>query len=706
MELRIKNKEGMLAFILYSLFFILVLIPAGPAYAAKIGEPTNNLGLAAYWPLDGNTTNWVANTTADISGNGNTGTLENMSIGKSLVAGKFGQALQFDGSSTDFRIASTTSLADSIITVSAWVKSQSTGFEQVIYEASTYSLEFYSGGQIGLSSYGGITATPQTTGTYFGAWHHVVYTADGTNLNIYVDGVLVKSAAGTVTNPYGGKAVGSSSSRYFNGAIDDVRVYNRALSAQEIMALYNAGGHVGRANTASVSNGLIGYWPFDGADTNWTTNTTLDVSGQGNNGTLTSMSAATSPVVGKIGQALQFTSASNQYINLGNNYHLAANGSFSIALWVKPNAIARNELFSKANGFNYAGSEYSFFLESTGQYELDVGDGTGDSVNAGNTHYIPGVWQHLLVEFDATASKMYFYRNGVYDGSGTYTRGAPNSNSVNAVIGSLGGNYYYFKGSMDDVRVYNRVLSAPEVAQLYDLGATNVAHSNTTALSSGLVGYWTMDGSHTNWGTGKEDDSSGNGNAGQLLYMSTTTSPTIGKVGQGLNFTGSGCAVGSYIQASTSPIITGVNWTMSAWIKTTVTNLANGNALYAERAPSGLDIVKFDLAQSSNSFGVTMRNDAGTVIQDQSSIVINDNKWHFITATKAGSVITLYADDKAPTTFSWGGTDVYTNANRVSWIAADAGDACSHFAGTLDELRIYNRALSAAEVHQLYMMSL
>jgi len=61
------------------------------------------------------------------------------------------------------------------------------------------------------------------------------------------------------------------------------------------------------------------------------------------------------------------------------------------------------------------------------------------------------------------------------------------------------------------------------VQALYNIGAANVAHSNTIALSSGLVGYWTFDGGTTHWDTGKVDDVSGHGNTGQLINMSTTT---------------------------------------------------------------------------------------------------------------------------------------------------------------------------------------
>ncbi len=107
-----------------------------------------------------------------------------------------------------------------------------------------------------------------------GVWTHVLATCDGTNLRFYVNGVLaagpsvVTADAPVITHSEIG---GWSGSYLWNGLIDDVRVYNRALSAGEIKRLYNMGGvalKIGSPSTSSgqLAQGLVGYWTFDQPD--------------------------------------------------------------------------------------------------------------------------------------------------------------------------------------------------------------------------------------------------------------------------------------------------------------------------------------------------------------------------------------------------------------------------------------------------------
>ena len=90
---------------------------------------------------------------------------------------------------------------------------------------------------------------------------------------------------------------------------------------------------LGSANTVSLSNGLVGYWPLDGSVTNWNTNTTADVSGNGNTGTLVSLATTSAPVAGKIGQALKFD-GSTSYVSIGDVAPLKITGAISTSAWI------------------------------------------------------------------------------------------------------------------------------------------------------------------------------------------------------------------------------------------------------------------------------------------------------------------------------------------------------------------------------------
>jgi Concanavalin A-like lectin/glucanases superfamily len=192
-----------------------------------------------------------------------------------------------------------------------------------------------------------------------------------------------------------------------------------------------------------------------------------------------------------------------------------------------------------------------------------------DVVNSATT-LNDGKWHHVTCVRDTPASKLRMYVDGAVSGSVALTNTCSNNitNSTALTISSRTDNSpttLYLIGTIDDVRVYNRALSYQEIQQLYHLGAGNIAHSNTVALSSGLIGYWTLHGSKTNWTANTMQDSSGNGNTGTLVSMSTTTSPAIGKIGGAMKFDGTA----SYVSVADTAILNPTAVTVSAWVNYT-----------------------------------------------------------------------------------------------------------------------------------------
>ena len=211
-------------------------------------------GLVGWWKLDETS----GTSAADSSGTGNTGTLFNTPVW--TAGGKDNGSLGFTYTSSqyvDVGIGASLQLT-SVGTVAAWVKfgdQTPSGSWTIIagnydnnVDKNGYSLFTWANNlaiEIADGS-GGISA--RSPATYSdNNWHHAVGTWDGSNLNMYVDGVLVASVAQTrnaVSNLYHiniGRDTHDANA-YFNGLIDDVRIYNRALSAAEVLRLYKSTG--------------------------------------------------------------------------------------------------------------------------------------------------------------------------------------------------------------------------------------------------------------------------------------------------------------------------------------------------------------------------------------------------------------------------------------------------------------------------------
>lgn len=261
----------------YKLILIALLVVAIPANAnvvTKSGKQTivksgktwvvaktNTVfltqGLVGYWTLDGKDTNWYTTKTNDLSGNGNTGTITNMSTSTAPAAGKIGQAFKFDGVDDYVLMAGNpVSLqTTAAFTLSAWIKASTNVSDyRTIFNKETSStdrnywlaLDITTGKLVLRFSVAGVAKTfTSNAALNDNKWHYVTATYDGSFVNIYSDGVSVMTPAaqtGSANNTANSLRIGTQlSTRYFIGVIDDVRIYNRALSLPEIRALYRMG---------------------------------------------------------------------------------------------------------------------------------------------------------------------------------------------------------------------------------------------------------------------------------------------------------------------------------------------------------------------------------------------------------------------------------------------------------------------------------
>ncbi|MCK4634767.1 MAG: LamG domain-containing protein, partial [Candidatus Aenigmarchaeota archaeon] len=222
-----------------------------------------NYSLVGYWSFEYyNDTGIFDNSSYNNFGNFSGVSLDN------ITTGKYGKGLEFDGDNDYIQIAGDSSLKpNSTLTITAWIKAANTdsGGAEVASMGDDYMLRVSTNGNLFFGFWMGTTwRTSSTTGVDVldNQWHQVVVTKSATNQKFYVDDWEASLATGgshtdNITyvhdpNFYIGKQGDGNPNFDFDGSIDEVRIYNRALSADEINASYNNGAYRLKNNFTSL----------------------------------------------------------------------------------------------------------------------------------------------------------------------------------------------------------------------------------------------------------------------------------------------------------------------------------------------------------------------------------------------------------------------------------------------------------------------
>src|SRR5262249_40165547 len=255
------------------------LSPPGPLPGCVTPPPN----MVSWWPGDGN-----ANDIQD----SNNGTLQG---GATFAAGKVRQAFSFDGVDGSVTVPDSANLhITGPLTIDAWVNV--TAVNQALNKAilwkgnnlgqdatSSYSLFILTTNKFAFEIGNGASAqlVSSTTSASPNIWTHIAAVADGSNLKIYVNGVLENTVAQTITpysSPFSVVMGGSGlSGNFLNGLVDEVEIFNRALSQVEIQSIVNAGSAGKCKPCVTPPPNMVSWWPGD--------NNANDIQ-DGNNGTL------------------------------------------------------------------------------------------------------------------------------------------------------------------------------------------------------------------------------------------------------------------------------------------------------------------------------------------------------------------------------------------------------------------------------------
>ncbi len=461
---------------LWCVLFVCVAVSIGGQVtraATVIKTPPKN-GLVGYWNFNEGT----STVALDYSGNRSTGTLVNSPI---WSLGKLGGSLRFVNASSRYVDVGTPSALDihPPMTITAWVKRTSLGASHsILGHGSATGYAFYFNGANKLS-FGECIAGPPTPDvisttalTDTTSWRFVSVVYDGANAAFYVDGVADGAPAysRTFTNSdalWLGGASGSACS-YLQGSLDEVRIYNRALTATEIKNLYKAGSVVLNPPTLAYSkvvSSLVGLWTFNGGDMSATR--ALDRAGTGY---LDFPSAAGTPkrVPGRVGQGLLFDGTDDfldaNAVDPGN---FSETDAFSFSAWVYPTASNDGITHTIASHVS-SNKGWSMILRSDGTVQFSRQSSGLIFKTATSAGVLsPNTWYHVLGVVNALGTSMTLYINGAVDSTSASTGTLGTMTGGAFKIGSNGPQTAFFKGVIDEVRLYSRALTAAEARQLY-----------------------------------------------------------------------------------------------------------------------------------------------------------------------------------------------------------------------------------------------
>lgn len=212
------------------------------------------------------------------------------------------------------------------------------------------------------------------------------------------------------------------------------------------------------------TSGLVGYWPLnEGQGT-----TALDRSGNGNGGAW--YGSTPHYTTGFIGAYAGSFNGSTTYVQMPNspNLYFLASSSYTWTAWF--NVSTFNPLSQSILRKENSGITGVQIVANAGYARMDFYGGSPTSLQY-NTTITPGVWYFVAITYNggSSANNVQIYLNGSLGTTGTET-GAPSDTTADSFI--ISDNYVpdTFNGAIDDVRVYNRILSASEISAMYNGG--------------------------------------------------------------------------------------------------------------------------------------------------------------------------------------------------------------------------------------------
>ncbi len=467
-----------------------------------------NRGLIGWWlnapPLQGGYTHF------DLTGKHH-GKLTNMDPATDWIhharPGGFG-ALDFDGVNDAVTIPDHTDLNPSAITISLWTNLRSlSGYGNFVEKDfnSGYRVRIEPDGKLRFLNNGGSNGLTTTGTIAIDTWVFLAFTADGFGFNAYIDGTLDRSGGA----PYiqsaevndlhiGSGFQGGAPFELINGQIDDVRLYNRALSADEINEYYwrSKQGYADLFNRVLPAKTFLfatpptpptsqsersnnsarppAHTPIDASHeigkhivqawgtNSFTGNKVIDISGRGEDGTVT----GSPPTINtRYGKAIDFEGTSGDDKIKANNTPITSY-PFTLVSRFRADVVATNDALALGNSINNSDFVYIRTNSFTNNLALGIARGSGETISGGS--YSVGDIIEVAGVFASTTDRK-LYVNGVLENSSTVNVGFPSGldrSSMGLSSGEL--DTALFNGPIFWGYWLDAALTAEQVKSLYE----------------------------------------------------------------------------------------------------------------------------------------------------------------------------------------------------------------------------------------------
>lgn len=533
-----------------------------------------------------------------------------------------------------------------------------------------------------------------------GSWNHLVmsYTDDADDeITIWINGIN----RGSSTNGSGAPAaessnllIGGTTTANFDGRVDEFKIYNSELIQSEVVIDANfgsavaLGGVLGNQNDENFSlPNPIRWWKMDEN----TGSTVIDYSGNGGNMTRSGISTWAN---GKFGSSYSGNATGDYAIYPSTVYKLLTNSAYTISLWFKTSSVTNQNAYAEVNSgtTRYGG----IAVNNDGSVSAYIVGGSGDgTITDSSTNYIDGKWHHVVM-VQSSASSRTLYIDGKFI----------NTNSTNigtvtldyAAIGTFynGGANDSFFGQIDDIRLYTSALTQGQAMYLFNRGKPTSWYkfdecNGSTVYDTGVK----ADGASTRYDGTITIGASGTANVGSCGTSSTAWNNGIsGKYNSSISLDGTD----DYITIPNGGLPT-TDFTYSMWVNPTS---VSDNALFENTGSTTGNFYEVRAHLSSGSLQV-FTNDTQRILTART---ISTNTWTHIAITRSGSTITAYINGVADVNTGSDGTALnFSTCDLV--IGQDPDNGCTgspsqYMSGQIDEFKVYNYAVPAAEIYRDY----